>query len=110
MHPRRDEIYRSVGDNQATEEVDVFEVDVHPDDLLLLCSPGLWRALRQPEIEALLHAKIGPQDAAEMLAREGACRAGMEGFSVIVVRPLGEWMPQFGIPAGQARLPSASDP
>src|SRR5262249_7316224 len=31
MHPRRDQIYRSVGDNQTPEEIDTFEIDVHPD-------------------------------------------------------------------------------
>src|SRR5262249_16295464 len=105
-HPRRDQIYRSVGDSQApTAEVDTFEVSAHPDDLFLPCSPGLWQALRQSQIEAILRAEADPQHAAEALARAGASRVGVGAFNVIVVRPLREWMPAFGMPAGQVDLP-----
>jgi serine/threonine protein phosphatase PrpC len=104
-HPRRDRVYRSVGDHQGGVEVETIEFGVHAGDLLLLCSPGLWQALRQPQIEAILRAEIDPRSAAQTLAREGASRAGTDDFSVIVVRPLGQWVPAFGIPASQPALP-----
>lgn len=98
-HPRRDQVYRSVGGSQAVTEVDTFELRVHPDDLLLLCTPGLWNALPQPQIEAILRAETDPRSAAETLARERLICAGDGDFSAVVVRPLGDWMPEFGIPA-----------
>ena len=104
-HPRRDQVYRSVGEQQASAEVEAIELGVHTGDLLLLCSPGLWQALRQPQIEAILRAELDPQSAAQTLAREGATRAGADDFSVIVVRPLGQSVPAFGIPVSQSAMP-----
>jgi serine/threonine protein phosphatase PrpC len=101
---RRDSIYRSIGGGQAAAQVDTFEVRVRPDDLLLLCSPGLGQALRVPHIEAILRADAEPRSAAEVLAREGSRRARESDFSVIVVRPLGDWMPQFGISTAEVGI------
>jgi serine/threonine protein phosphatase PrpC len=105
-HPRRNQIYRGVGDGlTATAEVDTFEISVQSDDLLLLCSPGLWQALRQPQIEAILRADTDPRRAAKSLASMGASRTLVDDLHVIVVRPLGEWVPEFGVPAAQLGLP-----
>lgn len=102
QHPRRDQVYRSVGGSQAATEIDAFEIRVHADDVLLLCSPGLWQALRLPQIETVLRATPDPRSAAARLSREGASHSDGNDFSIIVVRPLDEWMPRFGISDGHS--------
>jgi serine/threonine protein phosphatase PrpC len=103
--PPRDEIYHSVGDDALSAAVGTFEVSVHPDDLLLLCSPGLWKALRHQEIETILGGVIEPTSAAEILACEGASRAP-EGsnMNVIVMYLPRDRIPRFGVPAPRASL------
>ena len=102
QNPQRDHVYRCLGGGHAATVIDVFELQVHPDDLVLLCSPGLWHALRRPQIEAVLHAAPHPRSAAMQLFQEGARCTGDDSFNAcngLVVRPLGEWVPTFGIPA-----------
>lgn len=89
-------------DNQAVSAADT--VGVSPDDLLLLCSPGLRHALHVSQIEGIMRATPDPRNAAELLAREGASRARERDISSIVVRPQGDWAPRFGVSASQAAL------
>ncbi|MGO8946967.1 MAG: PP2C family protein-serine/threonine phosphatase [Ktedonobacterales bacterium] len=98
QHPRRDQIYRSVGGHQAVSDVDTFALHVQRDDQLVLCSPGLWQRLSAMEIEAIARIDTDPRSTAERLAR-AASRHGGDTVNVIVVRPQGAWTPGFGIPA-----------
>jgi protein phosphatase len=61
VHPRRNEVLRSLG-VEPEVKVDLHEVDLRPGDLYLLCSDGLSGVLRDAEI-------------AEVFAREPAERA-----------------------------------
>jgi serine/threonine protein phosphatase PrpC len=97
-HPRRDQIYRSVGGQHTTSEVDTFALRVQRDDQIILCSPGLWRSLSATEIETIVRMDADPRSTAERLTRT-AHRHGSDRVSVIVVRPRGEWLPEFGVPA-----------
>lgn len=56
VHPKRNLIYRSLGSDLNTEgfEVDLFEEDLLPGDVILLCSDGLWEKLRIHELTAIL--------------------------------------------------------
>lgn len=103
-YPPRDEITRNVGSDALPTAVETFEVRIQPDDLLLLSSPGLWKALSQQEIETILGAALGPPSAAEILAHEGASRAREDGMNIIVVSLPRDRMPGFGLPAPRAGL------
>ncbi len=56
-HPKRNEIYRSLG-HQTTIKVDTFSVPLQIGDLLLLCSDGLWEMVRDASIEGIIESTL----------------------------------------------------
>src|SRR5207253_7576261 len=54
-HPRRNEIYRALGDPHLTsEEVDIFTHRLQAEDSVLMCSDGLWDFVRDPAINEII--------------------------------------------------------
>lgn len=90
-HPRRNEIYRALGDARISdEEVDVFSHRLQPGDSLLLCSDGLWDFVRDPAIEAIVGKEgMDPQHACEALVDEANRNSGEDNISVVLVRVMG---------------------
>lgn len=84
VHPQRSIITRALGVDESVE-VETYQVDLRPDDRLLLCSDGLTSMLRDEEIARVLREEDDPQAAAERLV-EAANRAGGEdNITVLVV-------------------------
>jgi serine/threonine protein phosphatase PrpC len=84
-HPKRNQIYRSLGEKAAVE-VDSFIVQLHPGDKLLLCSDGLWDMVRDPKIEGVLkNAVPDPNMTAEALIQAALEGGGEDNVSVIVI-------------------------
>jgi len=84
-HPKRNEIYRSLG-NHPTVEVDTFTVPVRVGDILLLCSDGLWEMVRDFEIKEIVRAGAPySSQICAMLVQAALNRGGKDNISVIAV-------------------------
>src|SRR6266436_1152549 len=82
-HPKRNEIYRSLG-NHPTVEVDTFTVTVQPGDILLLCSDGLWEMVHDAEIEEIMRSSASfCSQLCAMLVQAALNRGGKDNISVI---------------------------
>jgi serine/threonine protein phosphatase PrpC len=84
-HPKRNQIYRSLGEKPLVE-VDSFVVHLQPDDKLLLCSDGLWDMVRDPKIEDVIKSHIPDLEAtADALIQAALDGGGEDNVSIIVV-------------------------
>jgi serine/threonine protein phosphatase PrpC len=97
-HPKRNQIYRSLGE-KASVEVDAFTVQLQAGDKLLLCSDGLWDMVRDPQIEAVIkNTDPNPSVTGEALIQSALDGGGEDNVSVIVVQVtegLQSSMPRF---------------
>jgi PPM family protein phosphatase len=84
-HPRRNEIYRSLG-HKTSLDVDMFTHPLAAETTLLLCSDGLWEMVRDPAIQEILGAELpDATKASEALVQAALDGGGQDNISVIVV-------------------------
>lgn len=84
-HPKRNQIYRSLGEKPVVE-VDGFTITLQQGDRLILCSDGLWDMVRDPRIEEVIkNALADPSKTASALIDAALNGGGEDNVSVIVV-------------------------
>ncbi len=84
-HPRRNQIYRCLGEH-ASVQIDIFEETLTLGDGLLLCSDGLWEMVRDPTLEKILqHTLAQPTRASEQLLDAALKAGGADNVSMVVV-------------------------
>ena len=82
---KRDQHYRYLGQTYNVK-VDIFQSNVEPNDLILLCTDGLWHMVQDERIRELLAQGGDTQKLAHTLV-DAANDAGGEGnVSAIVIR------------------------
>jgi len=88
-HPRRNEIYRCLGE-KPEPEVDWFSIQLQAGDILLLCSDGLWEMVRDSDIEEILDTSLPyPPETSNALIQAAIKGGGADNVSVIVAYVLG---------------------
>ncbi|WP_420632045.1 Stp1/IreP family PP2C-type Ser/Thr phosphatase [Candidatus Leptofilum sp.] len=87
FHPRRNVILYSLG-SERSPQIDLFEQELEPDDMLLLCSDGLTRHVLDEEI-ALVMAENEPGEATDILIHRANERGGEDNISVAIIRYAG---------------------
>lgn len=91
-HPDKNIITRSVG-FESRIEVDTQELQIEPNDVLLLASDGLTNLVEDSELEETLKNMTSPQVAAQSLVDLAKARGGDDNITTIIVQvtePLSE--------------------
>ena len=83
-YPKRNQIYRSLGEHEAAE-VDVFPQPLGAGDKLLLCCDGLWEMIRDPEIEHVLRHDDLSQVSSKLIDMAND-NGGVDNITAIVVQ------------------------
>jgi serine/threonine protein phosphatase PrpC len=85
-HPDRNKVYRGLGD-KTDVTVDWFVLPVQSNDLILLCSDGLWEMVRDPKIAEILQTyATSPMLASNALLRAALQAGGSDNVSSLVVK------------------------
>ncbi|HVU70764.1 MAG TPA: protein kinase [Ktedonobacteraceae bacterium] len=79
------QLYRFLGQSNQVQ-VDYFVQEVEVNDLILLCTNGLWHMLRDTRLQELLARDGDPQKLARVLVDEANLAGGEGNVSVILVR------------------------
>jgi len=86
IHPRRNVLYRALGQGEILEP-DVFTAPFPRAGCLLLCSDGLWGVLPEDKLFQLVSSAQDPQTACQRLVAAANEAGGPDNISVIVVKP-----------------------
>jgi len=85
VHPRRNAIYRMLGD-KAKVEIDVFTQRLNPSDRILLCSDGLNGMIDDPLIHQLIVTSPDPQTACEALVQQANQAGGLDNITAVLIQ------------------------
>jgi protein phosphatase len=87
-HPQRHYITRAVGVADKVR-ADVFSIDLEPDDVLLLCSDGLYNFMSHEELCALTREGAAQRSVRELIARANKIGGG-DNITAALISPGGE--------------------
>lgn len=84
-HPQRNGVLRSLGVS-ALAEVDIYIERLRPNDVLVLCSDGMWEMVRDPDIIGTIRNQNGLANIADTLVEVANNAGGDDNISVILVK------------------------
>lgn len=84
-HPHSNILLRTVG-TERNVDIDIFRVDLEPDDQLLLCSDGLWGEVDDDDIEAILNHYTDLRVSCRELVRAAHKGGGKDNVTVLVIQ------------------------
>ncbi|OPY57190.1 MAG: Serine/threonine phosphatase stp [Pelotomaculum sp. PtaU1.Bin035] len=83
LHPQRNVLTRALGTEQSVE-VDIYSTVIIPGDLLLLCTDGLTRYLRQEELLPIVQSSGDINTVARNLLGKALERGGADNITIIL--------------------------
>lgn len=84
IHPDKNIITRAIGAS-PTVEIDFFEVELNPGDVILMCTDGLTNMVEDDEILRLIKSSIDVADMAENLIKMANHNGGKDNIGVVIV-------------------------
>lgn len=85
QHPLRNRINRAIG-TQANTMPDYNKIPVVPNDIILLCSDGLWSAIDDNEIEIILKKQISSNEKLKLLHEQANQSGGNDNITAILIK------------------------
>lgn len=83
-HPHKNVILYSIG-SEASPKIDLFELELEPNDIILLCSDGLSGYVNNDEIAAII-GREAPATASKLLIALANKRGGPDNISVGILQ------------------------
>jgi protein phosphatase len=83
-HPYRHVVTNLLGGSEPGVQAELHRHDLHPGDVLLLCSDGLTRMVPDGRIAEILREEADPRRACERLVAEANRQGGKDNITVIV--------------------------
>ncbi|MDE6567778.1 MAG: Stp1/IreP family PP2C-type Ser/Thr phosphatase [Lachnospiraceae bacterium] len=85
IHPQKNIITRAVGIDQSVQ-ADFFEVEIYPDDIIMLCSDGLSNMIEDEDMEYIVKHSESLQDAGETLVARANENGGSDNITVVLAK------------------------
>ena len=84
-HPQRNQIYRCLGEHVSVE-IDMFTVPLQEDDIIIMCSDGLWEMVHDSTLKNIVTASAhNPTQISPILVQAALDQGGADNISVVVV-------------------------
>ena len=83
-HPDRNIITRAIG-AAPTVEIDFFEVELNPGDIVLMCTDGLTNMVDDDEILRIVRTGVDVPDIAENLIKMANHNGGKDNIGVVII-------------------------
>jgi protein phosphatase len=84
-HPHSNILLRTVG-TERNVDIDIFRIDLEPNDQLLICSDGLWGEVDDSDIEAIINHYADLRISCRELVRASHQGGGKDNVTVLVVQ------------------------
>ena len=84
-HPQRSSLTRALGVEQEVK-VDIYNIELFPGDILLLCSDGLTDSVRDEEIKGVIGSSSNLDEACANLISQAKEKGAEDNISVILAR------------------------
>ncbi len=88
-------LYNALGAGAAAVEAEVHKVALLPDDIILLCTDGLYRYVSNDEMRGILLSELEPQECCRSFIELANYRGGADNITAIVAK-LGQ--PEIDVP------------
>jgi protein phosphatase len=79
-------LYNALGAGASDVEAEVHKVALEPNDMILLCSDGLYRYLDNDEIQNMLLSELEPLEVCRSMIELANFRVGADNITAIVAR------------------------
>ena len=88
-HPDKNIITRAIG-AADTVDIDFFNVELSPGEIVLMCSDGLTNMLEDEEIRMILNGQRDIVEKAQELVKAANNNGGKDNIAVVLIEPFAE--------------------
>ena len=85
VHPHSNILLRTVGTDKNIP-IDIFRVELQKDDVILLCSDGLWGEVEDEKLQQTMQQNPDLNKACRALLRASHLGGGRDNCTIILVR------------------------
>lgn len=85
VHPQKNIITRALGIDEMVQ-ADYFELQIQPEDVILLCSDGLTNMVEDDDIEYILHHNQSLEEAGNALIEKANANGGSDNITAVLVQ------------------------